>query len=70
MVRSLTAVDWHPLTALRRAHPATEVFVTGDFDNWQKTVRLENENGVFRKTVDLPKAKHLYKVGISGATRL
>jgi 1,4-alpha-glucan branching enzyme len=43
-------------------HPATEVTVTGDFDDWKQTVKLENEDGVFKKTVELPKAKHQYKV--------
>ena len=53
-----------PLTLLPRAHPANEVFVTGDFDDWKKTIQLEKENGVFKKTVDLPTGKHQYKVSL------
>jgi hypothetical protein len=37
--------------------------VTGDFDEWKKTVKLEKEGGIFKKTVELPKEKHQYKVG-------
>lgn len=36
--------------------------MTGDFDDWNKTIKLEKEDGVFQKTVELPKAKHQYKV--------
>ncbi|KAF2095647.1 hypothetical protein NA57DRAFT_79361 [Rhizodiscina lignyota] len=36
-------------------HPASEVFVTGTFDDWGKTVKLEKDSeGVFTKTVELP----------------
>lgn len=42
-------------------HPADEVYVTGTFDNWQKTVKLDKVDGVFRKTVELPKTKTQYK---------
>lgn len=50
------------LTRLPREHNASEVYVTGDFDDWKKTVKLEKENGTFKKTVELPKQKHQYKV--------
>jgi hypothetical protein len=45
-------------------HPAEEVYVTGTFDNWTKSVRLEKEGDVFSKTVDLkePEGKIYYKV--------
>lgn len=49
----------------RREHPAEEVFVTGSFDDWGKTVKLEkNSSGVFEKTVELPKSDEnvYYKV--------
>jgi hypothetical protein len=38
--------------------------VTGTFDNWGKTVKLDKKDTVFEKTVNLPKAdeKILYKV--------
>jgi Glycogen recognition site of AMP-activated protein kinase len=50
------------LTILRE-HPANDVFVTGTFDDWNKTVKLDKEGDVFSKNVDLPKAeKILYKV--------
>lgn len=45
-----------------REHSANEVFVTGDFDDWKQTVKLEKEDNVFKKTVELPKAKTMYKV--------
>ncbi|KAM4065961.1 glycogen recognition site of AMP-activated kinase [Hirsutella rhossiliensis] len=34
-------------------HDAEEAFVTGTFDNWRKSIRLEKKNGVFQKTVPL-----------------
>jgi len=37
--------------------------VTGTFDDWRKTVKLEkDEDGVFKKTVELPKVHTQYKV--------
>jgi len=49
-----------------RPHPAEEVFVTGTFDNWGKSVKLDKSGEVFKKTVNLPKTgeKILYKVCI------
>lgn len=47
-----------------REHSASEVVVTGDFDKWQQTVKLEKEDGVFKKTVELPKEKTTYKVSV------
>lgn len=47
---------------MRRPHAAQEVYVTGTFDNWQKTVKLEKHAKDFHKTVDLPAEKILYKV--------
>jgi hypothetical protein len=46
-------------------HPAEEVFVTGTFDNWTKSVRLEKVGDVFQKEVELePQTdKIYYKVG-------
>ncbi|KPM44598.1 hypothetical protein AK830_g1965 [Neonectria ditissima] len=37
-------------------HPAEEVYVTGTFDSWTKSVKLEKEGNVFQKTVDLKDA--------------
>ncbi|KAF2186353.1 carbohydrate-binding module family 48 protein [Zopfia rhizophila CBS 207.26] len=48
-------------------HSGNEVFVTGDFDDWKQTVKLEKENGVFKKTVDLPKSKTQYKFIVDGS---
>ena len=47
-----------------REHPADEVYVTGTFDNWTKSVKLEKQGDVFSKTVDLkePEGKIYYKV--------
>lgn len=39
--------------------------MTGTFDNWQKTVKLEKHANDFHKTVDLPAEKILYKVSSS-----
>ncbi|KAJ2974350.1 hypothetical protein NQ176_g6105 [Zarea fungicola] len=45
-------------------HPADEVYVTGTFDNWTKSVQLEKKGDIFEKTVDLeiPSDKIYYKV--------
>ena len=50
--------------ALIRDHPATEVYVTGTFDDWAKSVKLQSKGGYFEKLVDLPVAdkKIYYKV--------
>ncbi|KAJ4155731.1 hypothetical protein LMH87_000962 [Akanthomyces muscarius] len=44
-------------------HPAEEVYVTGTFDNWTKSVKLEKQGGIFEKTVSLeiPSDKIYYK---------
>lgn len=52
-----------------REHAADEVFVTGTFDDWQKTVKLEKVYGVFEKTVELPKAHTQYKVRLFASTQ-
>ncbi|UNI15647.1 Cruciform DNA binding protein [Purpureocillium takamizusanense] len=39
-------------------HPAEEAFVTGTFDNWQKTVKLEKRDGVFQQKVDIAHPLH------------
>ena len=48
-----------------RPHDAQEVYVTGTFDNWSKSERLEKVDGVWQKTVILPERaeKFYYKVG-------
>ncbi len=49
-----------------RDHPATDVHVTGTFDDWGETIRLEKKDGNrFEKLVELPDAeqKIYYKVG-------
>lgn len=52
----------HLLTDARREHSANEVYVTGTFDDWRKTVKLDQEDGIFKKTVELPKEHIQYKV--------
>ncbi|KAM0219546.1 hypothetical protein ACHAQI_000932 [Fusarium lateritium] len=49
-------------------HPAEEVYVTGTFDNWTKSVQLEKKGDVFSKTVDLkePEGKIYYKFIVDG----
>lgn len=36
-----------------RPHEASEVYVTGTFDDWGKTIRLEKKGDVFEKEVPL-----------------
>ena len=52
------------LSLSRRTKPANEVYVTGTFDNWAKTEKLDPVGTGFEKTVTLPdsSAKILYKV--------
>jgi Glycogen recognition site of AMP-activated protein kinase len=47
-----------------REHPAEDVYVTGTFDNWTKSEKLEKKDDIFEKTVALPDAseKIYYKV--------
>ena len=47
-----------------RDHPASEVYVTGTFDDWAKSVKLEKKGDGFEKLVDLPPSEDriLYKV--------
>ncbi|KAF2503383.1 hypothetical protein BU16DRAFT_521972 [Lophium mytilinum] len=47
-------------------HNANEVFVTGTFDDWKQSVKLEKEDGIFKKTVELPKQKVEYKFVVDG----
>ncbi|KAF2848448.1 carbohydrate-binding module family 48 protein [Plenodomus tracheiphilus IPT5] len=47
-------------------HSAQEVFVTGTFDDWRKTVQLEKEDGIFKKSVELPKTHTQYKFVVDG----
>ncbi|KAF2805195.1 uncharacterized protein BDZ99DRAFT_524907 [Mytilinidion resinicola] len=47
-------------------HSANEVFVTGTFDDWKQSVKLEKEGGIFKKTVELPKQKVEYKFVVDG----
>ena len=47
-----------------RDHPAEEVYVTGTFDDWAKSVKLERKGDGFEKLLDLPETeeKIFYKV--------
>ena len=47
-----------------RHHPAHEVYVTGTFDDWAKSIKLENKGAHFEKVVELPLSneKIFYKV--------
>ncbi|KAL9125087.1 MAG: hypothetical protein Q9217_005659 [Psora testacea] len=49
-------------------HPAEDVYVTGTFDDWAKSVRLDKKDGYFEKLVDLPYAdkKIYYKFVVDG----
>ncbi|KAI5820806.1 hypothetical protein BZA77DRAFT_348773 [Pyronema omphalodes] len=47
--------------------PATEVYVTGTFDNWSRSTKLEKEGDVFTKRVELPTDKNVtYKFVVDG----
>lgn len=52
------------LICLFRPHAASEVYVTGTFDDWSKSQKLENTGSGFEKKVDLHNAneKIYYKV--------
>ncbi|KAE8156659.1 hypothetical protein BDV40DRAFT_280573 [Aspergillus tamarii] len=52
----------------RWPHHADEVFVTGTFDDWGKTVRLDRKGDVFEKEVPLPAAEEKlhYKFVVDG----
>ncbi|KAK5112711.1 hypothetical protein LTR62_003809 [Meristemomyces frigidus] len=51
----------------RWEHPADEVYVTGTFDNWGKTIKLDKSGAIHEKTVPLkPDEKVLYKFVADG----
>ncbi|KAE9366231.1 carbohydrate-binding module family 48 protein, partial [Stipitochalara longipes BDJ] len=52
----------------RWEHPASEVFVTGTFDNWSKSEKLIQIGDVFEKEVALPitTEKIYYKFVVDG----
>jgi hypothetical protein len=52
------------IICLHREHPASEVFVTGTFDDWKQTEQLQKKGDIFEKEVTLPSAadKIYYKV--------
>lgn len=50
-----------------REHAATEVYVTGTFDDWAMSVKLDKKDGDrFEKLVELPQVEEniYYKVGV------
>lgn len=55
--------DW-TVPRICRPYNANEVFVTGTFDDWGKTVRLDRVDDGFAKTVSLPIEKVQYKAGL------
>lgn len=50
-----------------RDHPASEVYVTGTFDDWGRSVQLEKKGDGFQKLVELPvpNEKIYYKVRLA-----
>jgi hypothetical protein len=65
LLNSLGSSPANTICAHHREHPeADEVFVTGTFDDWGKTEKLNKlPSGFFEKKVQLPsKEKILYKV--------
>lgn len=47
-------------------YPAKEVFVTGSFDGWSKSVQLDRRGDIFEKGVSLPKTRTTYKFVVDG----
>ena len=41
---------------------ASDVLVTGSFDNWTKSVKLEKQGNVFQKTVQFPEKDIVNKI--------
>jgi hypothetical protein len=54
--------DW-TVPRICRPYDANEVFVTGTFDDWGKTVKLDRVDDGFAKEVSLPIEKVHYKAG-------
>lgn len=53
------------LASSSRPYSANEVFVTGTFDDWGKTVKLDRVGDIFTKEVSVPTGKRIhYKAGI------
>ena len=50
----------------RWEHPASEVYVTGTFDNWSKNEKLVRIGDIFEKRVTLPLEKTYYKFVVNG----
>ncbi|KAI5857738.1 hypothetical protein BZA05DRAFT_441045 [Tricharina praecox] len=47
-------------------HPANEVYVTGTFDGWSRSTKLDKAGEVFVKKVELPVENILYKFVVDG----
>ncbi|KAH8725935.1 kinase-like domain-containing protein [Phaeosphaeriaceae sp. PMI808] len=60
----------HAPFTFRWPGPAQEVYVTGTFDNWSKSVKLEEVNGIFTKTVSLPQAYTVFQYIVDGIESL
>jgi hypothetical protein len=60
------------LISLIREHPASEVYVTGTFDDWSKSEKLTKTGDYFAKDVTLPRAdeKIYYKVRLQMSAQL
>jgi hypothetical protein len=61
--------DW-TVPRICRPYDANEVFVTGTFDDWGKTVKLDRVDDGFAKEVSLPIEKVHYKAGFPFHLRL
>lgn len=49
------------LTVLHgREHPANEVWVTGTFDDWGRTVKLDKRGAIHEKLVELRASEKIY----------
>lgn len=59
-VPSIGSLTGRLLAFACRPYNANEVFVTGTFDDWGKTVRLDRVGDIFSKRVSLPTDKRIH----------
>ena len=65
MRECVTGTRANSIFSVGRPHAGEEVYVTGTFDNWNKSEKMEKVGDKFEKSVELPDSseKIYYKVG-------
>jgi len=54
--------EYQPLTGGKH-----DVYLAGEFNNWSdKDIQLEEDNGIYKTTIQLPKGKFTYKFVVDG----